>query len=140
MKANKTTLERATEAYEMGDSLGMLKSCKKMKDRFNDEQMRLIEIALECLQGHSNIYDQMYINTHQVRLDAIVLCTDLVERHIRYQRAGAKTRGQYISNLAKERGISEHTVRQLAHTLGESEDFDGLLNALDDIEDMGLDL
>jgi hypothetical protein len=52
-----------------------------------------------------------------------------------YASNGYKDRADYLDTLADDRGIDRMTVDVLADVLGESEDFDGLINALDDLED-----
>ena len=52
-----------------------------------------------------------------------------------YTSNGYKDREDYLNSLADDRGIDETTVNMLADMLGDSEDFDGLINALDDFED-----
>lgn len=48
-------------------------------------------------------------------------------------------RDKYLRGLAEERGIDLYIVRQLADMLGPSEDYDGLVTALDDWEDFVTD-
>jgi len=55
-----------------------------------------------------------------------------------YQQNGFASRKEYLDSLADEYGVSAITVYALADMLGESEDFDGLLSALEDAEAMGL--
>jgi len=52
-----------------------------------------------------------------------------------YVANGYKDRADYLDSLADDRGIDRTTVDMLSDVLGESEDFDGLINALDDFED-----
>jgi hypothetical protein len=52
-----------------------------------------------------------------------------------YKNNGYKNREDYLNNLADDRGIDRMTVDILADLLGDSEDFDGLISALDDYED-----
>jgi len=49
-----------------------------------------------------------------------------------YASNGYKNREDYLNNLADDKGIDRMTVDMIADMLGESEDFDGLINALDD--------
>jgi len=51
-----------------------------------------------------------------------------------YTTNGYKDRNDYLESLADDRGIDRMTVDVLADVLGESEDFDGLISALDDFE------
>ena len=53
-----------------------------------------------------------------------------------YVKNGYKNRKDYLKNLAEEYGVDYVTVCMLAQTLGENEDFDGLISALDDVEDI----
>ena len=52
-----------------------------------------------------------------------------------YASNGYKDRSDYLDSLADDRGIDRTAVDMIADMLGESEDFDGLINALDDFED-----
>lgn len=53
-----------------------------------------------------------------------------------YQERGYKDRKDYLTNLADEYGVDEYIVFSLADMLGEAEDFDGLINELEDIQYM----
>lgn len=50
-----------------------------------------------------------------------------------YRQKGYKDRYNYIESLADEYGVSKMVVYSLADMLGPSEDFDGLINALEDM-------
>lgn len=52
-----------------------------------------------------------------------------------YQQNGYASRREYLECLAEDYGVDLATVRTLARALGSSEDFDGLVSALQDIED-----
>lgn len=52
-----------------------------------------------------------------------------------YIRSGFKNRKDYLEYLAKDYGVSYMEVYGLAMFLGETEDFDGLISALDDMAD-----
>jgi hypothetical protein len=52
-----------------------------------------------------------------------------------YAANGYKDRGDYLDSLADDRGIDRMSVDIIADVLGESEDFDGLISALDDFDD-----
>lgn len=49
-----------------------------------------------------------------------------------YQEQGYKNRRDYLDSLAEDFGIDKSTVYMMASMLGESEDFDGLIVALED--------
>ena len=51
-----------------------------------------------------------------------------------YLAAGFASRREYLVNLAEEYGVEPSTVFCMAHALGPSEDFDGLVTALEDGE------
>lgn len=51
-----------------------------------------------------------------------------------YTENGYTDRKEYLDNLADDFGIDNGTVYALADVLGESEDFDGLVSALEDYE------
>jgi len=51
-----------------------------------------------------------------------------------YQKHGFNSRKEYLKDLALEYEIDEATVFSLASMLGSSEDFDGLINALEDYD------
>lgn len=50
-----------------------------------------------------------------------------------YTNKGYRDRDEYLESLANEYGVSELTVYSLADMLGQSEDFDGLISALEDM-------
>ena len=50
-----------------------------------------------------------------------------------YKQHGYKSREDYLSSLAEEYGVAKIVVYSLADILGPNEDFDGLINALEDI-------
>jgi len=52
-----------------------------------------------------------------------------------YTSNGYKDREDYLNSLADDRGIDRMTIDVIADVLGESEDFDGLINALEDLDD-----
>ena len=56
------------------------------------------------------------------------------KENIYYTEYGCKDRDEYLENLALNYGVSEEIVYSLADMLGESEDFDGLISALEDLE------
>ena len=51
-----------------------------------------------------------------------------------YQEHGYKGRKDYLRCLAEDMGIDPVTVYSLANMLGSDEDFDGLVTALEDIQ------
>lgn len=53
-----------------------------------------------------------------------------------YTENGYANRREYLDSLAEDFGIDNGTVYALASVLGKSEDFDGLVSALEDYEDM----
>lgn len=50
-----------------------------------------------------------------------------------YVHKGYKSRSDYLDSLADEYGVSKMLVYSLADMLGPNEDFDGLVNALEDM-------
>lgn len=50
-----------------------------------------------------------------------------------YKQHGFRDRNEYLDSLADEYGVSELVVISLAEMLGPNEDFDGLINALEDM-------
>lgn len=50
-----------------------------------------------------------------------------------YTDNGYKDRAEYLSALSEDYGVDIETVEALADLLGEDEDFDGLVSALEDI-------
>ena len=52
-----------------------------------------------------------------------------------YQDHGYDNRDHYLNSLADDSGVPIETVRVLADLLGESEDFDGLVVAVQDAGD-----
>ena len=53
-----------------------------------------------------------------------------------YQENGYADRDDYLTCLSEDYGVSIEDVYSLAEMLGEHEDFDGLVSALEDIESM----
>ena len=51
-----------------------------------------------------------------------------------YQQNGYTDRDDYLTCLSEDYGVSIEDVYSLAEILGENEDFDGLVSALEDIE------
>ena len=51
-----------------------------------------------------------------------------------YQENGYANRDDYLTCLSEDYGVSIEDVYSLAEMLGENEDFDGLVSALEDIE------
>ena len=54
-----------------------------------------------------------------------------------YQENGYDNRKHYLTCLADDLGIDVQTVFTLASILGSTEDFDGLVTALEDLEMQG---
>jgi hypothetical protein len=54
-----------------------------------------------------------------------------------YEEHGYKNRKDYLKNLAEENGAEYETVLMLAQLLGPTEDFDGLVNMIEDAAEMG---
>ena len=50
-----------------------------------------------------------------------------------YQKRGYSSRAEYLQAQAADYGADENTVFALADLLGPSEDFDGLICALEDL-------
>ena len=53
-----------------------------------------------------------------------------------YVENGYENRKDYLNSLADEYGVSKATVYSLASLLGKTEDFDGLICALNNIDEM----
>lgn len=53
-----------------------------------------------------------------------------------YEEKGYTDREDYLNNLADTYGVDFETVKVLADTLGPSEDFDGLVNMVEDAAEM----
>ena len=51
-----------------------------------------------------------------------------------YQQNGYTDRDDYLNCLSEDYGVSIESVYSLAEMLGENEDFDGLVSALEDAE------
>ena len=50
-----------------------------------------------------------------------------------YKRHGYDSREEYLDHLAEEYGVAKILVYSIADMFGPSEDFDGLVNALEDM-------
>jgi hypothetical protein len=53
-----------------------------------------------------------------------------------YEEKGYTDREDYLNNVADTYGVDFQTVKVLAETLGESEDFDGLINMVETAAEM----
>ena len=53
-----------------------------------------------------------------------------------YREMGYESRQDYLENLAADYRVPEDVVFSLSDLLGESEDFDGLISAIEDAEKM----
>jgi len=60
------------------------------------------------------------------------------QNEARYTRHGYKDREDYLNSLADDHGIKPFAVNMMADILGDSEDFDGLVYELEDMEYSGL--
>lgn len=54
-----------------------------------------------------------------------------------YEEKGYKNREEYLDEMAAEYDVDRGTVGVLAEVLGDSEDFDGLICELEDMEFLG---
>lgn len=54
----------------------------------------------------------------------------------RYKKAGYETREDYLNDLAVRYNVNPMIVSGLAGILGDEEDFDGLVSAIENMEDM----
>lgn len=54
----------------------------------------------------------------------------------RYKKAGYETREDYLDDLAVRYNVNPMIVSGLAGILGDEEDFDGLVSAIENMEDM----
>lgn len=55
-----------------------------------------------------------------------------------YKKKGYKSREDYLKHLSSMYMVPQYAVNALAELLGPSEDFDGLLNALDDVDNYNI--
>lgn len=53
----------------------------------------------------------------------------------RYKQYGFNSREEYLKDVAASTGFDEDTVFAVADMLGPSEDFDGLINCLNDAQE-----
>ena len=54
----------------------------------------------------------------------------------RYKKAGYDTREDYLNDLAVRYNINPMIISALAEILGDEEDFDGLIPAIEDMDDL----
>lgn len=52
-----------------------------------------------------------------------------------YQENGYEDREDYLKCMAEDYGVSLEQVKSVAESLGEEEDFDGLISVLEDAEE-----
>ena len=64
--------------------------------------------------------------------DDVDIPLEIIEDLDTYVSNGFKDRAEYLLHLSDEYGVPLDTVETLAETLGENEDFDGLVAALQD--------
>lgn len=65
--------------------------------------------------------------------DDVDVPLDIIEDLDPYVSNGFKDRAEYLQHLSDEYRVPLDTVESLAETLGENEDFDGLVTAVQDI-------
>lgn len=53
-----------------------------------------------------------------------------------YEENGYANRREYLDAMAEDYGLEKHDVRLVAGLLGPSEDFDGLISTLEEMQDM----
>lgn len=53
-----------------------------------------------------------------------------------YQEKGYNSRDHYLKCLSNDYGVPLDAVKELAELLGENEDYDGLVSAVQDAEEM----
>ena len=53
-----------------------------------------------------------------------------------YEENGYASRGEYLDAMAEDYGLEKSDVRLLADLLGPSEDFDGLISGLEEMQDI----
>lgn len=80
-------------------------------------------------EGHDTIDDVTKLCRKE---QTVYICTDRVETPTVYQRKGFESRETYLTNLAQQYNVDEHSVNELAQTLGPDEDFDGLVIMIED--------
>ena len=51
-----------------------------------------------------------------------------------YEEMGYSSRKEYLNSLAEDYGVGFYQVFALADLLGQEEDFDGLISALEDMQ------
>ena len=54
----------------------------------------------------------------------------------RYKKAGYEPREDYLNDLAVRYNINPMIISGLAEILGDEEDFDGLISAIEDMDDL----
>jgi hypothetical protein len=75
--------------------------------------------------------------TNTKRLTAKEILVEIRDDDDVYTRNGYKDREDYLKNLADDRGIELFVVTMIADMLGPSEDFDGLVTELEDMDFSG---
>lgn len=59
---------------------------------------------------------------------------EIEQDETRYTKHGYKDRNEYLESIADNHNIDPLAVNMIADILGESEDFDGLVSELEDLE------
>ena len=115
--------------------------------RLGDESLGLGTVILtapEELHLYSFIIKEVYLNEwssgHTLRRYHKLpkKYKELVEGNVYFQEYGCSTREQYLQLVADDFGAPIEEVYALAEVLGPSEDFDGLISALEDKYEGGI--
>ena len=67
---------------------------------------------------------------------SVTLNIILMSNYNRYKKAGYDTREDYLNDLAVRYNINPMIISGLAEILGDEEDFDGLISAIEDMDDL----
>ena len=67
---------------------------------------------------------------------SVTLKIILMSNYNRYKKAGYETREDHLNDLAVRYNINPMIISALAEILGDEEDFDGLISAIEDMDDL----
>jgi hypothetical protein len=65
------------------------------------------------------------------------ICFFLLRKNRMNEYGMTDSRAEYLWDLADDYGVAPETVFRLANMLGESEDYDGLVSAVNELSEMG---
>lgn len=73
-----TKREELKELITKGETKKALGIAKTLDRTYNSDELRTLQIAYECLTGKEKFYNQMGIDTNNIKLNANILLTKTI--------------------------------------------------------------